>query len=264
MVQQFFVLAEGPALAGEVVALIVPHAGYTYSGPIASHAYRAVRGEGFDRVVLMGPLHRPVAGVRLGLVLSSAEAAYETPLGIVPVDRDFLETLGHRVSLALVQGDREHSLEIQLPFLQEALGSFRLAPLLLIEAPDEMEGLQRSRSLGEAIAEAVRAAEGRTLIVASSDLSHLDDYRLVVSQDKTLVERIAAFDLDGLTQALVEGRCYACGGAAIVATMSAARALGATRAQVLRYAASGDITGDKRPGTYTVGYLAAAFVREYN
>lgn len=261
-IQRFFSLADVPAIAGEIVALLSPHAGYAYSGPVAAYAYRAVQGETFARVVLAGPLHRGIPGARLGPVMTSAEAAYETPLGEVPVDRPFLNALAQRFPLTVVAGDQEHSLEIQLPFLQEALGCFAVAPLILAEAPDEEESLLRCQALGKAIAETVRASEGRTLLVASSDLTHLDDYRLVVAYDKVLEELVAAFDLEGLVEALAAGRCYACGGAAIVAVMAAARALGATRAQVLRYATSGDVTGDKRPGTYTVGYLAAAFIRE--
>jgi AmmeMemoRadiSam system protein B len=261
-IQRFFSSVEKPAVAGEVVALLSPHAGYAYSGPVAAYAYRAVQGETFDRVVVAGPLHRGIPGARLEPVMTSAEAAYETPLGEVPLDRPFLNALARRFPIAVVAGDQEHSLEIQLPFLQEALGRFAVAPLILAEAPDEEESLARCLALGEAVAATARAAAGRTLLVASSDLAHLDDYRLVVAYDKVLEELIAAFDLEGLIEALVAGRCYACGGAAIVAVMAAARALGAARAQVLRYATSGDVTGDKRPGTYTVGYLAAAFIRE--
>ncbi len=261
-VQRLFEQADVPDLHGEIVALLAPHAGYAYSGPIAAQAYRAVHGQTFARVILMGPLHRPIWGARLSAVMTSSEAAYETPLGAVPLDRAFLDALARRVPITAVRGDQEHSLEIQLPFLQEALGQFHLAPLLLAEMPDDAASLAHCRVLGEAVAETAHAMEGRSLVVASSDLSHLDDYRLVVSRDKVLVDLVAAFDLDGLVQALSKGRCYACGGAAIVAAMAAARGAGATRAQVLRYAASGDITGDKRPGTYTVGYLAAAFVRE--
>ncbi|MCC7353950.1 MAG: AmmeMemoRadiSam system protein B, partial [Anaerolineae bacterium] len=187
-VQRLFNQANVPDLRGEVVALLAPHAGYTYSGPVAAHAYRAAQGQTFDRVVLMGPLHRPIWEAHLSSVMTSSETAYETPLGIVPLDRAFLDALAQRVPVTVVRGDQEHSLEIQLPFLQEAVGQFKVAPLLLAETPDEAESLAHCRVLGEAVAETARTVEGRTLIVASSDLSHLDDYRLVVSKDKVLAD----------------------------------------------------------------------------
>jgi AmmeMemoRadiSam system protein B len=246
----------------EVVGLIVPHAGYAYSGPVAAFAYRTIRGEALERVVLLGPLHRPVLSGRIGPVMTSGEIAYETPLGIIPIDRDFLNTLAERVHLTVIRADEEHSLEIQLPFLQEAIGSFRLAPLLLAESPEDAESLARCRALGEALAETVRVHPCRTLLVASSDLSHLFDYDQVRRQDRVLVDLVADFDVEGVMHALADGQAYACGGAAVVAVMAAARALEATRAYSLRYATSGDITGDRRPGVYTVGYLAAALTRK--
>jgi len=110
-------------LPGRVLALVSPHAGYAYSGPTAAHAYSQVSGASYARVVLIGPLHRPLWGSRLGAFMVPAEDAYRTPLGDVPIDRDFITELGKRVQLTTVRGDQEHSLEIELPFLQVALAS---------------------------------------------------------------------------------------------------------------------------------------------
>lgn len=252
------------ALPGPVIALVSPHAGYAYSGPTAAHAYRQVRGATYGRVVLIGPLHRPIWGSQLGAFMAPAEEAYRTPLGDVPVDRAFIGELGQRVPLTAVRGDQEHSLEIELPFLQVALGSpaaepaagFKLAPIMVGEHIADPGAIAHIERLAGAIAEL--AADGATLLVASTDLSHLDNYADVVRIDRKLVELVAAFDVDGLAAALRAEQVQACGAVGLVTVLRAAQKLGARGAQVLAYAASGDVTGDKRPGTYTVGYLAAA------
>jgi len=243
------------ALPGRVLALVSPHAGYAYSGPTAAHAYAQVRGQPYHRVVLLGPLHRPIWGGRLGPFMTPAEIAYRTPLGDVPVDHDFLAQLGARVALTPVRGDEEHSLEIELPFLQVALEEFTLAPIMLGEQIGEPGAAARVEALAATLAD---LADADTLFVASTDLSHLDNYTDVVRIDRGLVDLVAAFDVDGLTAALRAGKVQACGATGLVTALRTAQKLGARGAQVLAYAASGDVTGDKRPGTYCVGYLAAA------
>ncbi len=243
------------ALPGRVVALISPHAGYAYSGPVAAHAYAQVRGMDIRRVVLLGPLHRLIRGSRLGAFMVPEEAAYRTPLGDVALDQAFLSELGGRVPLTYVRRDEEHSLEIQLPFLQVALGNFALAPIMLGEHISEPGALARAEALGLALAE---LCDEHTLLVASTDLSHLDNYADVRRIDGRTVDLVAAFDLAGLTAALYAEEVQACGATGVAAVLAAARKLGARGAQVLAYATSGDVTGQKRAGTYTVGYLAAA------
>jgi hypothetical protein len=244
-------------LPGQVLALISPHAGYAYSGPTAAHAYAQVRGSpgAYRRVVVMGPLHRPIWGSRLGAFMVPAEDAYHTPLGDVPLDRAFIDALGRQVALTPVRGDQEHSLEIQLPFLQVAVGDFGLVPIMFGEHIAEPGAAARVEALAAALAEL--SGEG-TLFVASTDLSHMDQYADVVRTDRRLVELVAAFDVDGLSAALQAEQVQACGATGLVAALKTAQKLGASGAHALAYAASGDVTGDKRPGTYTVGYLAAA------
>ena len=243
------------ALPGRLLALVSPHAGYAYSGPTAAHAYAQARGRGFTRVVLFGPLHRPIWGSRLGPFMVPAEDAYRTPLGDVPVDRTFIAGLSERISLATVRGDEEHSLEIQLPFLQVVLGTFDFVPIMLGEHIADPGAAARLAALAAALAELV---DERTLLVASTDLSHLHNYADVVRTDRRLVDFVAAFDVDGLSAALQAEQVLACGAAGLVAVLRAAQKLGATGAQVLAYTNSGEVTGDKRPGQYCVGYLAAA------
>ncbi len=242
-------------LPGRVLALVCPHAGHSYSGPTAAHAYAQVAGAEFHRVVLLGPLHRPIWGSRLGPLMVPAESAYETPLGNVPVDRTFIGALGQRVFLTTVRGDEEHSLEIQLPFLQVALERFSLVPIMLGEHIADPGAAARLAELAAALAE---LADDETLLIASTDLTHLDNYPDVVRIDRKLVELVAAFDVTALAAALAAEQVQACGAAGLVAVLSAAKQRGATGTQVLAYATSGDVTGNKRPGTYCVGYLAAA------
>ncbi len=245
-------------LPGPILALVSPHAGYTYSGQVAAHAFAQARGRSYRRVVLLGPLHRPIRGSRLGALMAPAEDAYRTPLGDVLLDRPFLAALGERAPITTVRGDEEHSLEIELPFLQVTLGDFRLAPIMLGEHIADPGALARLTQFAVALAD---LWDEETLIVASTDLTHAHSYAEVVHTDRGLVDLVAAFDVDGLAEALAAGRVQACGAAGLVAALRACQKLGARGAQVLNYASSGDVTGDKRPGAYTVGYLAAAVYR---
>jgi len=245
--------AEKVELEGELKSLISPHAGYAYSGPTAAHAYKQLEdGPTFDTVAILSPVHQAY----LGRFAVTKAGYYETPLGLVEVDAELVEALGKEVTLNRVGFDGEHSLEIQLPFLQQVLGTFTLLPVMLGEPLTSSRSLATCRELSAALAKLLR--DRQALIVASTDLSHLYNYNDVVSHDRVMVELVERFDIEGLTRALIKGRCYACGGAPVVAALLAAQALGANRAQVLHYTNSGDVTGNRRPGSYIVGYMAAA------
>lgn len=239
---------------GRILGLVAPHAGYAYSGPTAGRAFAQVRGAGFTRVVLLGPLHRPIWGSRVAPFMVPRESAYRTPLGDVPVDREFLKMVGQKVTFAAVEGDEEHSLEIELPFLQVALGSFTLAPIMLSEHLGDPGARERVRKLAAALAETV---DERTLLVASTDLSHMENYDAVVRTDLRLVDLVATFDIEGAEDALASETAQACGATGLVTVLHACRALGAGGAEILQYTSSGDVTGNRRPGVYTVGYMAA-------
>jgi len=245
--------AEKVELEGELKALVSPHAGYAYSGPTAAYAYKLLEnGPAFNTVAIFSPLHQAY----LGRFAVTSASYYETPLGLVEVDADLVDALGKEVTLNRVGFDGEHSLEIQLPFLQHVLGTFTLLPVMLGESLTSNHGLAACRELSAALAKLLR--DRAALIVASTDLSHLYDYNEVVRHDRVMVELVERFDIEGLACALMEGRCHACGGAPVVATLLTAQALGANRARVLHYTNSGDVTGNRRPGSYTVGYMAAA------
>ena len=245
--------AEKVELEGELKALISPHAGYAYSGPTAAYAYKQLEnGHAFDTVAVLSPLHQAY----LGRFAVTKASHYETPLGLVEVDAELVEALGKEVTLNRAGFDGEHSLEIQLPFLQQVLGTFTLLPVMLGEPLTSDRGLAACRELGAALAKLMR--DRKALIVASTDLSHLYDYDDVVRHDRVMVELVERFDVEGLARALIEGRCHACGGAPVVTTLLTAQALGANRAMVLHYTNSSDVTGNRRPGSYIVGYMAAA------
>ncbi len=238
-------------LGGAVVGLVSPHAGYLYSGQIAAHGYRLVEGQRFDAVVVIGPSHRVL--FRGASVWPSG--GYETPLGVVPVDRELAGEI--LAADPVMNADRkphaaEHSVEIQLPFLQVALGAFSFVPIVM--------GTQDLRTC-EAVADGVwRASKGRNvLVVGSSDLSHFHSYEQAKRLDGAVVDLVRKRDHRGLARELEDGACEACGGGPVVAVMRFAEKAGARGVQVLRYANSGDVTGDRRQ---VVGYLSAAFYRE--
>jgi AmmeMemoRadiSam system protein B len=254
-VDEYLAQVDQDPIPGELLGLISPHAGYVYSGQTAAYAYHQLAGRAFETVVLMGPSHR----AWVGEVATNTEDAYATPLGAVPLDRDFIAALEQRLTLHTVHRDAEHSLEIQLPFLQRQLKPFALVPLLM--NADEPQAAQRlAATLAQVIQQ--RAAEGkRTLLVASSDLHHIPDYTEVVRRDRAVVEAVDAYDLEALTQRLMDPRSTVCGRIPILTVLHAARQLGADAARVLHYTNSGDVTGQRTPGQYTVGYMAAAVYR---
>jgi AmmeMemoRadiSam system protein B len=244
-----------PSVRGQLLGLISPHAGYTYSGQTAAYAYHQLRDRKADTVVLIGPSHR----AWVGDYAVSAEDAYETPLGLVPLDWDFINALDELVGLRHVRGDAEHSLEIQLPFLQYQLGEMHLVPIMMT-ADDPASAERLANALAEIIQRRMEQGQ-KILLIASSDLHHIDNYDEVVRRDQTVVEAIAAYNLKKLTPRLMAPSCSVCGRMPILAVLHAARALGADSAQILYHTNSGDVTGQRRLGQYTVGYMAAAIYR---
>jgi hypothetical protein len=237
-------------VSGDLVALIAPHAGLKYSGPVAAHAYQLLHGRAFDLAVIIGPSHfvgfDGVAVYRFG--------AFATPMGVVPVDEDAAAALMRSTSVVREHDAahaREHSLEMQLPFLQRLAPGVPILPLVMGHQTDAT-----ARSLADGLAAALRGR--RALLVASSDLSHYHPANVAVRLDRVVLDLVSGFDADGLQAALDANPGHACGGGPIVAVMRAARQLGASDARMLHYADSGDVSGDKAA---VVGYMAAAIGR---
>jgi AmmeMemoRadiSam system protein B len=253
-VDDFLARAEFYPTEAELIALISPHAGYPYSGQTAAYAYRQLTNRKFDRVVLLGPSHYE----DFGTYAVSAKQYYWTPFGEVALDQEFIDDLAKKIPLTRVEHDREHSLEIQLPFLQRVLGDFKLVPLMLsfsfyIVGAGAFEPCEQ---LAAALADL--ASTRRVLFVASSDLSHLTDYNAVKKYDARLAELFETFNIPELVRYMWQGHeCRACGDVPIVTALLTAKKLSADRARVLYRTNSGDVTGIRTRGQYTVGYMAA-------
>ncbi len=249
-IKKYLAEAKSPKVKGRIVGIISPHAGYMYSGPVAAYSYKQVIGENFSTVVIVAPSHR--AYFKGASIYN--QGSYETPLGLVPLDYKLIESimkLDPDVRYVPEAHAQEHSLEIQLPFLQVTLGDFKLVPVVMGD-----QSWENCVKLAKAVATAVQSAPGpkKILLVASTDLSHFHDYSTAVKLDSVVVDAVNAFDPEDLYTALKSGRCEACGGGPMMTVMLASKALGATKAKVLKYANSGDVTGDRGS---VVGYMAA-------
>jgi AmmeMemoRadiSam system protein B len=239
-------------LGGDLIGLIAPHAGYMYSGQVAAFAYRQLHGRDFHRVVVISPMHRAY----LGRFAATDKAYYETPLGLVKVDGAALQSLSEKIEISAADYDTEHSLEIQLPFLQRLLPDFELLPIMM-----GAQDLASCQSLAKAVAQTVGAptsATTKTLLVASTDLSHFHTQHQAKVLDQVFLNDVEAFDAEKLARDLASGDTEACGGGPVVTVMLAAQRLGANRAQILKYATSGDVTGDY---SNVVGYAAGVLFR---
>jgi MEMO1 family protein len=253
-VDQYLDQAELPELPGDVVAVIAPHAGHIYSGPVAGYAFATVRGATPDLVVVLSPMHQAYYEP----LLTTAHAAYSTPLGQIPVDDKAVALLDSHLKESLGYGltrvayDQEHSLEIELPFLQRALaGDFKLLPVMV-----RAQSPKVSRQLGAALAETLHGKNA--LLVASTDLSHFYTQKEAIAFDSEMLRRIESFSPEDVFSAEEEAKGFACGLGALTAVLWAAKGLGADTVKVLRHATSGDVTGDY---SSVVGYGAAVVLK---
>lgn len=243
-----------PPLPGEVIGLVVPHAGHRYSGLTAAHAFKTVQGNSYDLVVVIAPYH----DLYPGSLITTAHQAYGTPLGPIPVHRECLSKLemalktSGGLTLNRLFRDTEHSLEIELPFLQRSLvGEFSLLPIM-VRSRDAME----MRVLGETIADVTK--DHKTLLVASSDLSHFFPESQALILDGFLEKQVEKFSPEGILNADITGKGYACGAGAISAVMWASLKRHANKAILLHHSTSADETGDR---SSVVGYASAVFVK---
>lgn len=246
-----YVAAAAPEVAGlrelsRLVALIAPHAGLRYSGPVAAHAYRQLQQHPIDVAVLVGPSHFVgFDGVSL------YRGGFDSPLGVAELDEACAATIAAATPIVREHPSahtREHSLEMQLPFLKRLAPEAKIVPLLM-----GFQDAQTAQALGDALGTALRGR--RALLVASTDLSHYHDAATAARLDSVVIDLVSRFDPEGLQRALEARPEHACGGGPAVAVMRAARHLGARDSVILKYADSGDVSGDK---SAVVGYLAAA------
>lgn len=235
-------------------AIVVPHAGLRYSGPVAGFAYHAIQEARYSSVVLVGPSHfAGFDGVSIW-----PRGAWQTPFGPVPVDEELARTIA-AASPDVVENreahSREHSLEMQLPFVARLLPGIPIVPMVM-----GYQSRDTAFNLGNALALGLAQRRGGSfdsppLIVASTDLSHFEDAGVAEKMDKVVLDRVAELDPEGLMDVLEREHRHACGGGPVVSVLHAARQLGARHARVLKYGDSGDVSGDK---SSVVGYMAAA------
>ncbi|MGD2027313.1 MAG: AmmeMemoRadiSam system protein B [Anaerolineales bacterium] len=251
-VEGFLAEASLPPLEKEPLALIAPHAGHRFSGPVAGYAFRAIQGNTYDTVAVLSPYHQGHAAS----LLTSAHSSYRTPLGDVILDQAALDKLNQQLAEAcgetatpLVR-DREHAIEIELPFLQVALaGEFKLLPIMFASIDAELAG-EAGKVLGAVL------KGKRALMVASTDLSHFYPEEIANRLDHTMLDAIASFDAAAVLAVHNSRQGQACGLMAILTVMSAAKHLGASQIQIVHYSTSGATSSDYNR---VVGYGAGVF-----
>jgi len=228
-----------------IFGIVSPHAGYTYSGKTAAYVYNLLKGKNYKRVVIISPSHSEYFP---GISVFNGDA-YETPLGLLEVDKEFVSKLveNSKTIFKGVEGHRnEHALEVQLPFLQSVLNDFKIVPVVMGEQ-DRMYVDELAKKLGEVV-------DDETLIVSSSDMSHFHSKSDADKLDSIVEKRISTFDFDGLQKDLDSHKTEACGGGPIVAMMKAAALKDKKHSMVVHRSDSGDVSGDNKE---VVGYLSA-------
>jgi len=234
---------------GKIFGVICPHAGYMYSGPVAAHSYYAISSLKPDLVIIIGPNHW---GVGCN-VATMKEVVWKTPLGDVEVDTNAAVEANKNsklIELDFLSHSKDHSLEVQLPMLQEIYShKFKILPIILID-----QSYNSAREIGLAIAKLIK--NKNAVIIGSSDFTHYEKNEFAHKQDKALIEPILKMDVDKFYRILQENQVSACGYGAIASTMIACRELGATKGSLAKYATSGDVTGEKNS---VVGYASIIF-----
>jgi AmmeMemoRadiSam system protein B len=224
-------------------ACLVPHAGYMYSGSVAGEVYGRI--DIPARVILLGPRHFP-RGAPLAIL---SEGAWQTPLGMALIDHLLAEKIVRAFPLLredAVAHSTEHSLEVQLPFLQRLAPTFAFVPIVI--GPAQWEPLE---ALGHALASVIAAEREPVLLIASSDMNHYESDAVTRVKDRKAIDQILALDARKLFEAVRDENISMCGYAAAVAAVIAARELGAAEAELIRYATSGEVNGDLQE---VVGY----------
>ena len=231
---------------GRLIALIAPHAGYMYSGPVAAYSYRKLAGRTVDTVIVIGASHFfSYAGASV-----YAEGSMRTPLGVVKINERIARSLLNEKAGVTFFRDpfaKEHSIEVQLPFLQRTLKDVTIVPILM-GAPTQAS----ISHLADQLTEIMRKNE-RVIIVASTDLSHYHDALTTVGKDRKVIDAVTRMSVEDLQGLLASSDGEACGGYPVLLTMMVSRKLGATNGVLYKYANSGDVTGDK---SRVVGYAA--------
>ena len=236
----------------KLVGIIVPHAGYDYSGPIAAHSYCRLASSGLrDSVIILGPNH---TGYGSG-VSTMTGTQWATPLGEVPVNDSLASTIAKTSRLIDVEEEAhriEHSIEVQLPFLQFIYPRrFQFVPICMM-----LQDLETSQEVGEAVAKA--SASTKAMLIASSDWTHYESQESARKKDMKAIQAALSMDEERFQDIIEEDQVSACGYGPVTSVIHASKILGAKQAKLLSYQTSGDTSGEKRA---VVGYAAIAFTK---
>jgi len=217
----------------QLVAMVVPHAGYSYSGPVAAHAYKELAEDGiFDTAVILGPNHTGYGGP----VSVWAEGSWSTPLGDIEIDKKLAQRLlGDVIKADEAAHMHEHSIEVQLPWLQYLYGKVRIVPIVMLA-----QDVETARIVGESIAR----AGGNLVVIASSDLTHYEPHSVAREKDSSVIEAVIALDEEELYERCERLRCTMCGYGPVAAAIVASKQMKGDKASLLKYATSGDTSGD--------------------
>lgn len=250
-IDEYLNMAVLPQLNGHVVGVIAPHAGHVYSGHVAGYAFSAMRGLTPELVIILSPYHNHTPHP----LLVTAHEAYATPLGCLEVDRSAVKELQSLLGFKIetVTNDREHSLEIELPFLQRIFQhNYKLLPIM-VRGDSHRIAYHLGKALGKLM------LKKNAVLVASTDLSHFFDQRTASILDHEMLRRFEMLDSHAIFDAEARQQGFACGHAAVAAMVEAAKEAGANKVQTVKYATSGDISKDFNS---VVGYAAAVVLKQ--
>lgn len=251
MVDIFLKVADPAPMPGEIFALICPHAGYGFSGQVAAYGYKLIKDKPYKTVIVIGPSHYyGFNGVSI-----YPEGVFRTPLGDVAIDTEFTQKLLNKDKDILFEPrafEKEHSVEVQLPFVQRALSNFSIVPIVIGDCP-----LVTCEKLANLIQQAIGSRKD-ILVIASSDMYHGYDYEELARIDDVTLGALKKMDAEALYYGVRENRFQLCGGLPVVTTIILAKKLGHNKLNVLRHTNSAVVTGKKVKGVWTVGYASCA------
>lgn len=255
MIDTFLNLANPKAPEGNIFALISPHAGYEFSGSTAAFGYKLLKDKPYKTVIVIGPSHR----YGFSAVSVYPEGIFRTPLGDLEIDSGLTQKLLNKESDILFEPRafaQEHSVEVQLPFLQTVLSSFKIVPIVMGDCR-----FSTCQKLANLLKQAIGDRQD-ILVVASTDMYHGYDYQEAEVIDNLTMSYLNNMDAEGLYNGLREGKLELCGGLGVVSTLLLAKELGHHKLNVLKYTNSALVTGKKVKGIWTVGYVSAAIDQE--
>ncbi len=243
-------------LAGKIKGILVPHAGYRYSGSTAGRAFQQINGLDFDLVIVLSPFH----AFHHGSILTSQHQKYETPLGNIEIDQDLVKNLENQLKIQLeidleyVANDQEHSLEIELPFLQQAL----TAPFSLLPLMTRLVDPQAAKQIAIVVFDLIK--NRKCLVVISTDLSHFYPQQIAEKLDQTMLDSVASFSSESVFRTEQEGKGFACGLGAILIGIELTKLMGADKVEIIAHSTSAEQTAD---WSSVVGYGAAAILSSH-